>query len=172
MQLFGYKHCLKADLSLLSGRLSVLVVVATGYGWEYTNGKSFSLNLDAIYFFILFTKSPHSVRKAFASIWIGKIFCYLKACKFQTIHWTIDASVNKTARPLIGCCFLSIKPGDIEKHLVPFSICPIKLSNLPGFNQPFLPVEVRDILQKPSKTKACKTSDNSKQDFPLCFFLK
>ena len=36
----------------------------------------------------------------------------------------------------------------IENCLVLFPICQIKSSNLPGFNQPFLPVEMGDFLHK------------------------
>ena len=40
--------------------------------------------------------------------------------------------------------------NDIEKGLVLSSISPVKFSNLPGFNQLFLPVEMGDFLQKTS----------------------
>ena len=41
----------------------MLVAVATGYGWEYTNGKGFYY-ID--FCFPLFSKSFHSIGKAFA----------------------------------------------------------------------------------------------------------
>ena len=40
--------------------------------------------------------------------------------------------------------------NDIENCLVLFPICLIRLSNLPGFNRLFLPVEMGDLLQKAS----------------------
>ena len=36
----------------------------------------------------------------------------------------------------------------IENCLVLFQICPIRLCNLPGFNQPCIFVKMRDFLQK------------------------
>ena len=38
--------------------------------------------------------------------------------------------------------------NDIENCLVLSPICQIKFSNLPGFNRPFIPVEIGDFLQK------------------------
>ena len=60
--------------------------------------------------------------------------------------------------------------NDIENCLVLFPVRPIRFSNLPGFDQPFLPVEMGDFLQK-ALSKASKTSDNTKQDFALFSFL-
>ena len=38
--------------------------------------------------------------------------------------------------------------NDVDNHLVLFPVRPIRLSNLPGFNRPFFPVEIGDFLQK------------------------
>ena len=40
--------------------------------------------------------------------------------------------------------------NEIENCLILSPICQIRSSNLPGFNRPFLPVEIRDFLQKAS----------------------
>ena len=59
---------------------------------------------------------------------------------------------------------------DIENCLILLPICQIRFSNLPGFNQPFFPVEIGDFLQKaplenlqkpvktPSKISLCSPS--------------
>ena len=44
--------------------------------------------------------------------------------------------------------FPEYRSNDIENYLVLFSICPIRFSNLPGFSQPWLPVEMGDFLHK------------------------
>ena len=46
--------------------------------------------------------------------------------------------------------------NEIKKDVVFFSICPMRFSNLPGFNRPFLPVEngriaVESLFRKPVK---------------------
>ena len=65
----------------------------------------------------------------------------------------------------------STKKRDIKGYLVLFPICPIKFSNLSGFNRLFLPVEMSDSLQKAYFPKPAKKSDNNKQDSPLFSFL-
>ena len=61
--------------------------------------------------------------------------------------------------------------NDIENCLVLFLVRPIRFSNLPGSNRPFLPVEMGVFLQESTFRKPAKTSENAKQDFPLFSFL-
>ena len=51
----------------------------------------------------------------------------------------------------------------IKKGLVVFLICPIRFSNLPGFNRPFRPVEMRDGLEKASFENLQKRMQTTKK---------
>ena len=53
--------------------------------------------------------------------------------------------------------------NDIENCLALFPICPIRFSNLFGFDRSFLPIEMGYFLQK--------VPENNKQAFPLFSFL-
>ena len=57
--------------------------------------------------------------------------------------------------------------NDIENRSVLFPICPIRLSDLPGFNWSFLLVEMGDIMQKAPFVNSTTTSENNKQDLPF-----
>ena len=61
--------------------------------------------------------------------------------------------------------------NDAENCLVLSPICQVRFSNLPCFNQSFLPVAIGDFLQKAPFENLPKTSENSKQNFPLFSFL-
>ena len=51
--------------------------------------------------------------------------------------------------------------NDIENCLFLSLICPIRFSNLPGFNQPFLAVEMGDLPLKGPHLKPAKPSNNN-----------
>ena len=61
--------------------------------------------------------------------------------------------------------------NDIENCLVLFRIRQIRFGNLSGFNRPFVAVKVGDFSPESPFKKPAKTSENTKQDFPLFSFL-
>ena len=58
--------------------------------------------------------------------------------------------------------------NDIERCLVLFPIWPIRFSNLPGFNVPFIPV---DVSTDSTFRKPAKTGEKNNKGFPLLPFL-
>ena len=62
--------------------------------------------------------------------------------------------------------------NDIEKCLVLFPTCPIRFRNLPSLSLPLIPVSMGRFLQKSPFKSLQKASENSKQNFPLFFFLE
>ena len=57
--------------------------------------------------------------------------------------------------------------NDVENCLVLSSICQIRFSNLPSFNQSFLPIEIGDFLQKAPFDKTCKNERKQQAKFPF-----
>ena len=64
--------------------------------------------------------------------------------------------------------FPEYQSNNVESCLVLLSICPIRFSSLPGFNWPFLPVDMGDFLEEAS-WKPAKTNEKMASKIVLCF---
>ena len=77
----------------------MLVAVATGYGWEYTNGKGF---YDIDFCLALFSKSSHGTGKALAGGGGGYMTCgWTGVCR--PVFKKLPASIY---RMLLSCPLL------------------------------------------------------------------
>ena len=87
------------------------------------------------------------------------------------IEKALHRMCQKNARRLENSCSLNSKATILKTVLFLFPECQIMFCNLPGFDRPFLLVEMGYYLQKAPFENLPKTSENTKQDFPLYPFL-
>ena len=126
---------------------------------------SFSILLSSIprffpFFFLHFTCSFSFLFFLFLH---SRQMSFLGSCSLASCTFAMSTGRVKKRLRFEKILLPEYQSNDIENGLVLYPICQIRFSNLPGFNWPFLPVEIGDFLQKaPSKNQQKRLKTPSK----------